>query len=73
MNKIKLYLLKRKAKRLWIEICNRRDSLSCGRTLEDVISPKLWWLKEQFNIIWEQIKVLDPDAPDNPLKNGETV
>ncbi len=69
MKKIKLLFLKHKAKKLWVEICNQRDSLSCGESLEDVISPYLWSCKDRFKIVWDKIELLDPNAPKNPVEN----
>ena len=61
----KLPRLKRKAAKLYREATH--NDLSCGLTLAELLNPKIYRAKQEFNKVYAEIQKLDPGAPKNPF------
>ena len=51
----------------YLEYYEISDNYSCGITLASNINPRLVTLKNEMESIWEDIKQLDPTAPELTL------
>lgn len=65
----KLKMLKIKAQRLYRK-AEDFDYMSCGRTLAEYIRPDIGIARQEFNKVWDEIRELDPGAPESPFKTG---
>lgn len=63
INKIKLWWLKRRAKRLILDLTEHYMSYDCGGHLVDTISPYATDQKRRISAVWDEIMCLDPSAP----------
>ena len=62
--RLRLWLLKRKAKRLYLAWHAVVDEYDCGVLLVQELSPRENQLRREFNIVWGKIMALDPKAPN---------
>jgi len=69
IKKRKIAKLKKKAKKLYIKYHAKDNSYSCGLALTEYISPDpdLVMIKEKFNIVMKELKILDPNCPEFKL------
>jgi len=70
---LRLKFLQLKAKNLYIEIKQQQSAYSCGSALAEYINPDLMRAKQEFNEIWEEIRLLDSNAPKNPFQEATHV
>lgn len=62
MSRIKIAMLKRRARALYLEMHSGND-LSCGAHLADFIRPSLAKAEAEFEAVMAQLRELDPAAP----------
>lgn len=61
MESIKIPILKRKLRTLYIERSRILDSFSCGIEIARAVSPRLTTLERDIDSLLDRLSVLDPD------------
>lgn len=60
--KLKLFFLKRKAKKIYISYCDAKFSEDFGDHMAEILGTASYRLKNKFKKIWGKIEELDPEA-----------
>lgn len=63
--KARIYMLKKRAKRLLISYDNECAQMSCGRALAEVVNPRALRAKVNFNKVYDELCKIDPTVPKN--------
>jgi len=59
---IKKVILKRKARKYYIDYHKKFNNYSCGGNLAETISPELKKLKDKFNATLDELAKIDPEC-----------
>lgn len=66
MRALQLWLLKRKARKLY-SLATDFHHLDCGRAIAEQLRPQIFLARRKFSAVWEQIRALDSNAPKDPF------
>jgi hypothetical protein len=61
--KISTKFLKNKARRTYLKYRSLLDQFSCGASLAETITPRLYALRQEFNKVMDQLAEVDPATP----------
>jgi|GEM_PF-5309654 len=67
LDRAKIALLKRRARRAYRAYNKAAGSVSCGRALAEHVSGAVFEAKVEFNGVMDKLAKLDPDAPKQRL------
>lgn len=67
---MRLYLLKRRARKLARKLRSILDGYPCGYSLAMHLSPEAPAMAEELRTLWERIRELDPSAPNWPMRTN---
>ena len=60
---LRIWWLKRKARKLRAEMSRLRDGYDCGHTLMNYVSGSIAWREEKYNEVVSELARIDPGFP----------